>query len=126
MGGGYQDTGFGEMIQFLAIFLWAFWGSDGEQWEYHLAETPYELAVECGNYQGGCATPDKEIWVLSEHRYLPSNYACLTVEEHEQAHALGYSHGDMASLCMWDSMKQYQLMYPTNNIEHLRQMALKQ
>lgn len=100
-------------------------GGDGEPVDYYLAETPWELMEECGSFVGGCHTPYHEIWVLEEHRYQQSNYPCFTVEEHEQAHALGFTHGDMASTCMLSQMKLYGTMYPTNNIEHLRQMALR-
>lgn len=86
------------MIYLLAIFLWSFWGADGV-WEYNLAQSPEELFQECYQYSGGCATSDRQIWILESNRYMPSTYFCLTVEEHEQAHALGLTHEDMKDLC---------------------------
>lgn len=113
------------MIQVLAIFMWSLMGADGEQWDYNLAETSAELLEHCNLARGGCADPRTHTaWVLEENRYMASNKPCLTMEDHELAHVIGLNHGQMASLCMLSEMSKYHLMYPTNNIEHLRQMAL--
>jgi len=87
--------------------MWTFWGVGGE-WDYYLAQTPWELFQECRQYSGGCATSDREMWVLESNRYMPSTYSCLTVEDHEFAHAVAdWSHEDMDEKC-----KEWRLKHP--------------
>ncbi|KKL65531.1 hypothetical protein LCGC14_2154030 [marine sediment metagenome] len=108
------------MIYLLAIFLWSFWGADGV-WEYNLAQSPEELFQECRMFNGGCATSEQEIWILLINRYMPSSYPCLTVEDHEFAHALGYTHEDMKQLCYEEKLKNPDGKYYsiTKNAEHI-------
>jgi len=125
---------FGAFIALVALpdifaeehYQWSLRGSDGYIWEYYTVDTEEELQAICG-WAAGCTQPqDHKAYVWEKVRHHPSDKPCLTVEEHELMHVLGWWHNDMILFCLKVMTDQLQEQYPTMARSTLEQMAINQ
>lgn len=106
-------------------YQWSLMGSDGYMWDYYTVDTRQEIEDRCG-YANGCTDPPHHrAYALESVRYQPSDKPCLTVEEHELLHVLGWWHGDMILFCLQQLADELQEKYPHLPRASLEQMVIQ-